>query len=286
MYDRLILLDYDVGALGNTIFALCSLTSKNVCGVANRSFQFSNTGNAHSISKFDPQFPTGKFLAPIRYQSPGFGQFDMRIGHAWNTYKSLQKQYTGCAYIKVVVGKLGLLYQTLAGYQKFSGHPTLDTAHNYFNIIDPSENGVIESFALCYWDILNQHKQYRLDREIHCLDLDLVLETELSYVVDFFTHTLSFEFDNMQVATFQDQWRLANHSLLNRAKELYNVVTNVRNGVSVDYPDNFKFYEKALVLALTAQQDVSQMSLYDQDFWHNTDILINNLQRKNHGQTL
>jgi hypothetical protein len=28
------------------------------------------------------------------------------------------------------------------------------------------------------------------------------------------------------------------------------------------------------------------MSLYDQDFWHNTDILINNLQRKNHGQTL
>jgi hypothetical protein len=286
MYDRLILLDYDVGALGNTIFALCSLTSKNVCGVANRNFRFSNNGNAHSIAKFGPQFPTGKFRIPIHYQSPGSGQFDMRIGHAWNTYKSLQKQFTGCAYIKVVVSELGMLYQTLAGYQKFTGSPTLTNAHDYFNILDSSENGIIESFALCYWDILKQHAQYRLDSEIHCLDLDLVIESDLDHAVNFFTSNLGFEFDSKQVVSFQQQWKLANYSLLNRVNELYNVVIDIRNGIVRDYPTHFEFYEKALVLALTAQQDISQILLYDQGFWHNTNALINNLQRKNHGQTL
>ena len=130
-YQRLILLDYDVGALGNTIFALCALTSKNVHSVDNKKFRFNKNGNAHNIVKLGSQFSTGKFVGPIRYQEPESGQFDMRIGHTWGEYKSLQQQFTGCVYVKVVVGELGLLYQTLAGYQKFSGHPTLDTAPTY-----------------------------------------------------------------------------------------------------------------------------------------------------------
>ena len=278
MFDRVILLDYDVGALGNSIYALLALTSSNVLSESNENFKFNDNGNAHKINKF-VGFANGTFDYSLDRPIP-VGQFDIRIGHAWSDYKVLHNKLPGSHFIKIICQPFGFIYQTLAGYQKFTGKPTLATASDFYNILGNSETECIESYALCYYGIMQQHKDYATDCTVNLVFLDDVLNSDMQIVIDFFEQKFGFVFDTTKVNSYIKDWKEANKSLLERSHFIYNLIQQIDSGHVVDFPNNLEFYEKSMILACVAKEHIADMPLYSEsDFWTNSRILLNSLKK-------
>lgn len=281
-YDRLILLDYDIGALGNTIFALLSLTSDNVFSLTNDKnyFKFNANGNAHQILKFT-DFAGGKFVEDIDYNPEiPLGRYDIRIGHAGD-YRDLYSQFPGAHYIKILCNEFGFIYQTLAGYQKFHGIPTLTTAHNLLPILGSSEPEIIESYALCYYNEMIRHENCAKDNSIISLLLDDIIDTNLQSVIDLFSNKFRFKFDHLLVKKFITEFNDANKNLIEQSNLLYQLVRKIQNNTIVPLPADLKFYEKALLLACIGKDRIQQMPIYTEtDFWKDSKVFVDNLKRK------
>jgi hypothetical protein len=278
MFNRVILLDYDVGALGNSIYALLALTSSNVLSESNENFKFNANGNAHNINKF-VGFANGTFDYSLDRLIP-VGQFDIRIGHAWSNYKSVHDKLPESHFIKIICRPFGFIYQTLAGYQKFAGKPTLDTASRYYNILGNSETECIESYALCYYGIMQQHKEYAKDNTINIVWLDDVVNSNLQVVIDFFEQKFDFVFDLKKVDNYIKDWKEVNKSLLDRSHFIYNLIQQIDSGHVVDFPNNLEFYEKSMILACVAKEHIADMPIYtESNFWANSSILLNSLKK-------
>ena len=280
MYDRLILLDYDVGGLGNTIFALLSLTSQNVYSTKPLNFEFNSNGNAHAIPKYKG-FPNGEFKGNIEYvperMPPNY--YDIRIGHACRDFNKLHSDFPGSYYLKIICKEFGFIFQTLASYQKFSGRPTLENPKDFL-VIGTSESEIIESYALSYYDLILEHWQYQTLSTVNTMFLDDIVKTRLQVIVDYFIKHFKFSFDQLLVDEYIEKFEKANIDLVSRTSLLYNIIEETRLGKIISFPADLEFYEKALLLACIAHDKIQQMPIYtESNFWKNSKALVNNLTK-------
>jgi hypothetical protein len=280
MNNKLILLDYDVGALGNSIYAMLSLTSENLYGPDNRNFTFNSVGNAHNVKSFSGfmlRNETIQFDLDFLNEQVPNNKYDVRFGHAFQLYRTLHAKYPGSCLIKIVCKEFGFIYQILAGYKKFSGFPTLDTANNFFNVRSSDYTEILEIFALSYSSLLLEHKQLYSDDTIMLLNLDDILDTNLESVKIFFETNFDFKFDETKFKDFQKLFKENNQDLIDRTKLIYNIAIDTYNRNIVSIP-NLEFYEKALLLAVLhamTEIDISNLPLYtDKELWVTNNTLI------------
>jgi hypothetical protein len=280
MNNKLILLDYDVGALGKSIYAMLSLTSENLHGPDNQNFTFNSNGNAHnieSLSGFIVSNENIQFELDFLNEQIPINKYDVRVGHAFRLYKTLHAKYPGSHLIKIACKEFGFIYQILAGYKKYLGYPTLDTENNFFNVKSSDYIETLETFALSYSPQLLEHKQLHLDKTIMILNLDDILDTNLESVKIFFEDNFNFKFDEIKFKDFQKLFKENNQDLLDRTKLIYNIAINTCNRNIVSIPD-LEFYEKALLLAVLHSMTgmgISNLPLYtDKELWITNNTLI------------
>ena len=218
------------------------------------------------------------------------------IGHSYGNISILMDKYPDANLIRIVSDRQTFAVTFLAGCEKFTGYPTVNTIDEFYNDswknIEHNESGVVECLALNFYHYIST-VDWQFHKNAIVLSLQKIIDSDFKLIIQLFEQKFNFIFDNNQVDDFVKSWKEANQQYFYRAKKIEQIVTAVKTNTLMDISD-INLYEQALVIAFVCFDiglDITQYP-FNNSFntgWKNTNQITNlilNLKEKYHGQTI
>lgn len=307
-YDRLIFIDYDIGSFGNSILSLLVTTSRSAQGALEYTPMLSIVGDCHKIRKnykysiYEFQLLHGVLLLgdqgvpDIDSSLSQTSKYIPIIGHSGGEISTLMDRYPDANLIRIVSDRQTFATTFLAGCNKFTGYPTVDTMSDFYKNswkkIEHTESGLVECLALNFYHYIST-VDWQFYKNATVISLKKIIDSDLNLIIELFEQKFNFVFDHNQVDDFVKNWKAVNQQYFYRADKIEQLTTAVKTNVSMDMSD-INLYEQALVIAFVCfdmRLDIAQYPFNDSfnTGWKNTNQITNlilNLKEKYHGQTI
>lgn len=285
MWNKIIFIDYDVGSFGNSILSLLVTTSKSAQGALRYNSMLSTVGDCHKIRRnykysiYEYQLSNGvPILASNLKES---NKYIPIIGHSYGKISALMDTYPDSHLIRIVSDRQTFAVTFLAGCEKFTGYPTIDTMNKFYKDswehIEHNEAGVVECLALNFYDYIST-VDWEFYQNSTVLSLKKIIDSKFNSVTELFEQKFNFIFDYTLVDDFVNDWKKANWQYFHQADKIEQIVTAIKTNTSLDI-SNITLYEQALVIAFICFDigvDINKYPFTDSfnTGWKNTNRII------------
>jgi hypothetical protein len=242
MWNKIIFIDYDVGSFGNSILSLLVTTSQSALGALENISMLSEIGDCHkirenykySIYEFQDSAP---HLDILLSQS---SKYIPIIGHSYGNISALMDQYPDANLIRIASDRQTFAATFLAGCNKFTGYPTIDTMDKFYKQswgrIDHSESGLVECLALNFYHYIST-VDWQFYKNATVISLKQIIDSDFRLIVELFEQKFNFIFNQDQVDDFVKSWKAANQQYFYRADKIEQITTAIKTNVLMDISD-------------------------------------------------
>jgi hypothetical protein len=218
------------------------------------------------------------------------------IGHSYSEISTLMDQYPDANLIRIVSDRRTFAATFLAGCNKFTGYPTVDTMDEFYKNswekIEHTESGLVECLALNFYHYIST-VDWQFYKNATVMSLEKIIDSDFNSIIELFEQKFNFVFDQNQVDDFVKSWKAANQQYFYRADKIEQITTAVKTNVLMDVSD-INLYEQALVIAFVCFDiglDITQYPFNDSfnTGWKNTNQITNlifNHKDTYHGKTI